>query len=101
MFFVSFRRYQHGLLAKSLVCLLKDRIELSWQDNLASRAVFWVSREEIRNEDIERFAKIFGEYGFIAGFNTMCFCGKKCASVVKICLDQSQDLRVYGQYSVG
>ncbi len=50
-----------------------------WRSEYGSRAIFYLAHEE-RKEDIERFHKIFGSYGFIAGYNSKCVCGNELKS---------------------
>jgi hypothetical protein len=80
------RKWQHQLLSKSLVCILRDRVKFQrsnkameraemsqkqkiWDSDPCSRAIFWISHLEPSSEDKQRFCEIFSEYGFIPGFN--------------------------------
>lgn len=87
----SHRKWQHELLKKSIICMFKDRVEFErsraaigrfkkrtcqmqdnvkmWKSDPNSRALFWISKNDHRLEDIERFCKVFGGKGFIPGYN--------------------------------
>jgi hypothetical protein len=85
----TMRKWQYELLAKSFVCMLKNRLYFdrsaaasqrfskknggsmvkSWDSDPNSRAVFWISSSTHSKRDKERFCKTFGSHGFIPGYN--------------------------------
>ena len=85
----TMKKWQHELLSRSFVCMLKGRLYFDrstaasqrfskknggnmvkrWDSDPNSRAVFWISSKRHSRQDKERFCKIFGTHGFIPGYN--------------------------------
>ena len=63
---VEFERSDQALERRRKKDKTRKRI---WKSDPTSQAIFWLSHKEQDIDDQEGFCEIFGEYGFIPGYN--------------------------------